>query len=129
MVADRRHISENNKSISLMSNQLQIITVNEYIYIDIWILGEIGKFTKIICKIHDSRKKKRGQSRITEKIKECNSQFTKKIKLNSRFTEKIRARKYLFTTLYTCVQQPASKLVPSAYYPLLSTTATHHCCP
>ena len=29
MVADRRHISENNKPISIMSNQLRIITIND----------------------------------------------------------------------------------------------------
>ena len=50
---------------------------------------KIWKFTKIIGKIHGSRKKKRGQSRITGKIKDSNSRFTKKIVLNSRITEKI----------------------------------------
>ena len=87
MVANRRHISENNKPMSIMRNQLRIITIN-----DIWILG--GKFTKIIGKIHGSRKKKRGQSRITGKIKDSNSRFTKKIKLNSRITEKIRGGQF-----------------------------------
>ena len=29
MVADRRHISENNKPISTMSNQLRIIAIND----------------------------------------------------------------------------------------------------
>ena len=56
--------------------------------------GKIGKFTKIIGKIHGSRKKKRGQSRITGKIKDSNSRFTKKIKLNSRITEKIRGGQF-----------------------------------
>ena len=84
MVADRRHISENNKPISIMSNQLRIITIND---MDFW--AKMGKFTKIIGKIHGSRKKKRGQSRITGKIKDSNSRFTKKIELNSRITEKI----------------------------------------
>ena len=56
--------------------------------------GEIGKFTKIIGKIHGSRKTKRGQSRITGKIKDSNSRFTKKIKLNSRITEKIRGGQF-----------------------------------
>ena len=55
---------------------------------------KIGKFTKIIGKIHGSRKKKRCQSRITGKIKDSNSQFTKKIKLNSRITEKIRGGQF-----------------------------------
>ena len=68
-----------------MRNQLRIITIN-----DIWILGgKLETFTKIMGKIHGSRKKKRGQSRITGKIKDSNSRFTKKIKLNSRITEKI----------------------------------------
>ena len=74
MVADRRHISENHKPISIMSNQLRIITIN-----DMDFGGKIGKFTKIIGKIHGSRKKKRGQSRITGKIKDSHSRFTKKI--------------------------------------------------
>ena len=74
MVADRRHISENNKPISIMSNQLRITTIND---MDFW--AKMGKFTKIIGKIHGSRKKKRGQSRITGKIKDSNSRFTKKI--------------------------------------------------
>ena len=56
--------------------------------------GGIGKFTKIIGKIHGSRKKKRGQSRITGKIKDSNSRFTKKIKINSRITEKIRGGQF-----------------------------------
>ena len=56
--------------------------------------GKIGKFTKIIGKFHGSRKKKRGQSRITGKIKDFNSRFTKKIKLNSRITEKIRGGQF-----------------------------------
>ena len=56
--------------------------------------GKIGKFTKIIGKIHGSRKNKRGQSRITGKIKDSNSRFTKKIKLNSRITEKIRGGQF-----------------------------------
>ena len=56
--------------------------------------GKIGKFTKIIGKIHGSRKKKRSQSRITGKIKDSNSRFTKKIKLNSRITEKIRGGQF-----------------------------------
>ena len=56
--------------------------------------GGIGKFTKIIGKIHGSRKKKRGQSRITGKIKDSNSRFTKKLKLNSRITEKIRGGQF-----------------------------------
>ena len=90
MVANRRHISENNKPMSIMRNQLRIIAIN-----DIWILGEkLEKFTKIIGKIHGSRKKKRGQSRITGKIKDFNSRFTKKIKLNSRITEKIRGGQF-----------------------------------
>ena len=59
---------------------------------DFW--GKIGKFTKIIGKIHGSRKKKRCQSRITGKIKDSNSRFTKKIKLNSRITEKIRGGQF-----------------------------------
>ena len=56
--------------------------------------GGIGKFTKIIGNIHGSRKKKRCQSRITGKIKDSNSRFTKKIKLNSRITEKIRGGQF-----------------------------------
>ena len=77
--------------MSITRNQLRIITIN-----DICILwGKIGKFTKIIgSTIHGSRKKKRGQSRITGKIKDSNSRFTKKIKLNSRITEKIRGGQF-----------------------------------
>ena len=90
MVANRRHISETNKPMSIMRNQLRIITIND---MDLG-GGGIGKFTKIIGKIHGSRKKKRGQSRITGKIKDSNSQFTKKIKLNSRITEKIRGGQF-----------------------------------
>ena len=37
MVANRRHISENNKHMSIMRNQLRIITIN-----DIWIGGGGG---------------------------------------------------------------------------------------
>ena len=49
MVADRRHNSENNKPISIMSNQLRIITIND---MDFFLGGgDIGKFTKIIGKI------------------------------------------------------------------------------
>ena len=55
--------------------------------------GKIGKFTKL-GKIHGSRKKKRGQSRITGKIKDSNSRFTKKIELNSRITEKIKGGQF-----------------------------------
>ena len=47
-----------------------------------------------IGKIHGSRKKKRGQSRITGKIKDSNSRSMKKIKLNSRITEKIRGGQF-----------------------------------
>ena len=72
-----------------MSNQLRIITIN-----DMDFGGKIGKFTKIIGKIHGSRKKKRGQSRITGKIKDSNSRFTNKIELNSRITEKIRGGQF-----------------------------------
>ena len=75
MVSDRGHISENNKPISIMSNQLRVITIN-----DMDFGGKIGKFTKIIGKIHGSRKKKRGQSRITVKIKDSNSRITEKIR-------------------------------------------------
>ena len=52
-------------------------------------------------KIHEDNRqnsrfteKKIGQSRITGKIKDSNSRFTKKIKLNSRITEKIRGGQF-----------------------------------
>ena len=53
MVADRRHISKNNKPISIMSNQLRIKAIN-----DMDFGGNIGKFTKIIGKftVHGKRK-------------------------------------------------------------------------
>ena len=82
MVADRHHISENNKPISIMSNQLRIITIN-----DMDFGGEIHE---------DNRQ----NSRFTEKEKRSitnhrenkgggvNSRFTKKIRHNSQFTVK-----------------------------------------
>ena len=91
MVANRRHISENNKPMSIMRNHA-VTDHSDKWHVDFW--GKIGKFTKIIGKIHGSRKKKRGQSRITGKIKDFNSRFTKKIKLNSRITEKIRGGQF-----------------------------------
>ena len=55
MVANRRHISENNTHMSIMRNQLRIITINYIMDFG----GEIKKFTKIIGKFHGSRKQKK----------------------------------------------------------------------
>ena len=66
-----------------MSNQLRIITVNEYRSRHMDLRGEIGKFTKIISKIHDSRKRK---ELITNHRENKGVQFTVHEENNTQFT-------------------------------------------